>query len=99
MPIVGGLDIHRKQITFDYLDTVVGWPVHRPADDSVQIVEGDLLPMDVQPSYDGHRDLLKLPRTHERPPRPPSRSRTARPPCPPQPRNAGRDRRDRSGSR
>ena len=22
MPIVGGLDIHRKQITFDYLDTV-----------------------------------------------------------------------------
>ena len=24
MPIVGGLDIHRKQITFDYLDTVKG---------------------------------------------------------------------------
>ena len=24
MPIVGGLDIHRKQITFDYLDTVAG---------------------------------------------------------------------------
>jgi transposase len=24
MPIVGGLDIHRKQITFDYLDTVTG---------------------------------------------------------------------------
>ena len=22
MPIVGGLDIHRKQIPFDYLDTV-----------------------------------------------------------------------------
>ena len=22
MPIVGGLDIHRKQLTFDYLDTV-----------------------------------------------------------------------------
>ena len=22
--IVGGLDIHRKQITFDYLDTVTG---------------------------------------------------------------------------
>jgi hypothetical protein len=21
MPIVGGLDIHRRQITFDYLDT------------------------------------------------------------------------------
>jgi hypothetical protein len=35
MPIVGGLDIHRKQITFDYLDTVTG-QVHRgqvsPAD-------------------------------------------------------------------
>jgi hypothetical protein len=24
MPIVGGLDIYRKQITFDYLDTVTG---------------------------------------------------------------------------
>jgi hypothetical protein len=24
MTIVGGLDIHRKQITFDYLDTVTG---------------------------------------------------------------------------
>src|ERR1700758_137506 len=24
MPIVGGLDIHRKQITFDYLDTETG---------------------------------------------------------------------------
>jgi transposase len=24
MPIVGGLDIHRKQITFDYLDTMTG---------------------------------------------------------------------------
>jgi transposase len=24
MPIVGGLDIHRKQSTFDYLDTVTG---------------------------------------------------------------------------
>jgi hypothetical protein len=24
MLIVGGLDIHRKQITFDYLDTVTG---------------------------------------------------------------------------
>jgi transposase len=24
LPIVGGLDIHRKQITFDYLDTVTG---------------------------------------------------------------------------
>ena len=26
----------------------------------VEIVEGDLLPMDVQSAYDGHRDLLKL---------------------------------------
>jgi hypothetical protein len=24
MPIVGGLDIHRRQITFDYLDTETG---------------------------------------------------------------------------
>ena len=24
MSIVGGLDIHRKQITFDYLDTATG---------------------------------------------------------------------------
>ena len=24
MPIVGGLDVHRKQITFDYLDTETG---------------------------------------------------------------------------
>ena len=24
MPIVGGLDIHRKQITFDYLDACTG---------------------------------------------------------------------------
>jgi hypothetical protein len=24
MPIVGGLDIHRRQITFDYLDTLTG---------------------------------------------------------------------------
>jgi hypothetical protein len=24
MPTVGGLDIHRKQITFDYLDTATG---------------------------------------------------------------------------
>jgi hypothetical protein len=23
-------------------------------------VEGDLLPVDIQPAYDGHRDLLKL---------------------------------------
>jgi transposase len=24
MPIIGGLDIHRKQLTFDCLDTVAG---------------------------------------------------------------------------
>jgi hypothetical protein len=42
----------------------VGWgdlpaphlPSHR-----VQIVEGDLLPVDIQPAYDRHRDLLTLP--------------------------------------
>jgi hypothetical protein len=33
----------------------------------VDIVEGDLLPMDVRSSYDGHRDLLKLPGTRKRP--------------------------------
>jgi len=27
MPIVGGLDIHRRQITFDYLDTETGTTV------------------------------------------------------------------------
>jgi transposase len=35
MPIVGGLDIHRKQITFDYLDTMTGQVQRgqvRPAD-------------------------------------------------------------------
>ena len=30
MPIVGGLDIHRKQITFDYLDTETGQVLPRP---------------------------------------------------------------------
>ena len=35
MPIVGGLDIHRKQITFDYLDTVSG-----------QVQRGQITPAD-----------------------------------------------------
>ena len=35
MPIVGGLDIHRKQITFDYLDTVTG-----------QVCRGQISPAD-----------------------------------------------------
>jgi transposase len=35
MPIVGGLDIHRKQITFDYLDTVTG-----------QVCRGQIAPAD-----------------------------------------------------
>jgi transposase len=35
MPIVGGLDIHRKQITFDYLDTVTG-----------QVQRGQICPAD-----------------------------------------------------
>jgi hypothetical protein len=26
----------------------------------VQVVEGDLLPVDIEPAYDGHRDLLEL---------------------------------------
>jgi transposase len=35
MPIVGGLDVHRKQITFDYPGTVTGevkWGQVAPAD-------------------------------------------------------------------
>ena len=35
MTIVGGLDIHRKQLTFDYLDTVTG-----------QVVRGQVTPAD-----------------------------------------------------
>jgi transposase len=35
MPIVGGLDIHRKQITFDYLDTGTG-----------QVCRGQISPAD-----------------------------------------------------
>ena len=32
----------------------------------VEIVESQLLPVDIQPAYDGHRDLLKLPRARQR---------------------------------
>ena len=35
----------------------------------VEIVEGDLLPVNVQPAYDGHRDLLTLPRAQHAPAR------------------------------
>ncbi len=35
MPIVGGLDIHRKQLTFDYLDTVTG-----------EVYRGQVIPAD-----------------------------------------------------
>ena len=35
MPIVGGLDIHRRQITFDYLDTETG-----------QVKRGQIAPAD-----------------------------------------------------
>jgi hypothetical protein len=35
MPIVGGLDIHRKQITFDYRDTMTG-----------QVCRGQISPAD-----------------------------------------------------
>jgi hypothetical protein len=34
----------------------------------IEVVEGDLLPVNIQPTYDGHRDLLKLRRAHARPP-------------------------------
>ena len=33
------------------------------------VVEGDLFPVDIQPAYDGHRDLLKLRSAHARAPR------------------------------
>src|SRR5207247_7449198 len=33
----------------------------------VEIVEGDLLPVDIQPAYDGHLDLLTLPRAPKAP--------------------------------
>src|ERR1700730_3426173 len=42
---------------------------------SVEVVESDLLPVDIQPAYDGHRDLLKLPRA----PRVPVRELPAQP--------------------
>src|SRR5215471_12806029 len=37
-------------------------PRHR-----VQVVEGDLLPVNIQPAYDRHRDLLTLPRALQTP--------------------------------
>src|SRR5229473_1062900 len=40
----------------------------------VEIVEGDLLPVDIQPAYDGHRDLLKLRRGARAPCELPTRS-------------------------
>ena len=36
-------------------------PLHLPRH-GVQVVERELLPVDIQPAYDGHRDLLKLQR-------------------------------------
>ena len=33
----------------------------------VQVVEGDLLPVNIQPAYDRHRDLLTLPRAPQAP--------------------------------
>jgi hypothetical protein len=52
MPIVGGLDIHRKQITFDYLDTVTG-----------EVKRGQIAPADRQhvrawlARFAGHDDV------------------------------------------
>ena len=40
----------------------------------VEVVEGDLLPVDIQPAYDGHRDLLKLRRGARAPCELPTRS-------------------------
>jgi hypothetical protein len=36
-------------------------PLHLPGR-GVQVVERELLPVNIQPAYDGHRDLLKLQR-------------------------------------
>ena len=38
MPVVGGLDIYRKQITFGYLDTVIG-----------EVKRGQIVPADWAP--------------------------------------------------
>jgi hypothetical protein len=52
MPIVGGLDIHRKQVTFDYLDTETG-----------QVRRGQVSPADREhlrawlARFAGHRDV------------------------------------------
>jgi hypothetical protein len=55
----------------------IGWgdlaPLHLPGR-SVEIVERELLPVDIQSAYDGHRDLLKLQRGHQHPARMPTRS-------------------------
>ena len=40
----------------------------------VQVIERELLPVDVEPAYDGHRDLLKLQRGISTPARMPTRS-------------------------
>jgi len=40
----------------------------------VEVVEGDLLPVDIQPAYDGHRDLLTLRGAHTPPRELPTRS-------------------------
>jgi hypothetical protein len=43
----------------------VGWGDLAPLDlpgHGVQVVEGDLLSVNIQPAYDRHRDLLTLPR-------------------------------------
>ncbi len=42
MPVVGGLDIHRKQLTFDYLDTVTG-----------EVKRGQITPADRKPKASG----------------------------------------------
>ena len=39
---------------------------HRERPHVARVVEGDLFPVDIQPAYDGHRDLLKLRRAHVR---------------------------------
>ena len=50
------LPVRRRDLAAHHL------PGHR-----VEVVEGQLLPVNIQSAYDGHRDLLKLPRAPTRP--------------------------------
>ena len=50
MPIIGGLDIHRKQLTFDCLDTVAG-----------EAVRGQVSPADREHLRGGTQSVIMSP--------------------------------------